>query len=148
MKNPQDIYDTLFKQVHTLHLSTISKSGKLNASYAPFIRDDSDNLYIFVSSLAKHSQNLLETHQAAVLIIEDEQSCRQIFARNRISYECSVVSVKKDDTRYNQLLDQMQDTFGSTLGMLRGLSDFSLLKLQPISGQIVTGFGQTYSLPL
>ena len=148
MKDTQEIHDSLFKKIQTLQLATTSVSGEPNASYAPFIRDSSGSLYIFVSGLAKHTQNLLETGQAAVLIIEDEQDCRQIFARNRISYQCSVSKINKDDTRYAVLLDQMEDVFGNTLGLLRNLADFSLLKLQPVSGQIVTGFGQAYPLSI
>lgn len=120
----KDIYDSLFTKITTVQLATTNKTGEQNASYAPFIRDTSGDLYIFVSGLAKHTQNLLETHQATVLIIEDEQDCRQIFARNRISYQCVVSEVSKDDKSYNALLDQMQDTFCSTLGLLRSLADF------------------------
>lgn len=148
MKNPQEIHDALFSTVHSLLLSTVSQSGEANASYAPFIRDTAGNLFIFISGLAKHSQNLLETHQASILIIEDEQSCRQLFARNRISYQCSVSEIKKSDDNYSRLLDKMQDVLGNTLELLRTLADFRLIELTPKSGHIVTGFGQTYPLPL
>lgn len=147
MKDAQEIHDTLLNRIKTLHLASTNLLGEPNASYAPFIRDASNNLFIFISGLAKHTQNLLETHQAAVLIIEDEQGCRQLFARHRISYQCVVSEIHKDDQHYNTRLDQMEETFGNTLGLLRGLADFRLLKLQPVSGQIVTGFGQTYPLP-
>lgn len=148
MKDTQEIYDSLFERIRTLQLATTSQTGELNASYAPFIRDESGDLFIFVSGLAKHTKNLRETRRASVLIIEDEQDTRQLFARNRISYQCSVFEISRDNECYNTLLDQMQEAFGSTLGLLRSLADFRLLRLKPTSGQIVTGFGQAYSLPL
>ena len=148
MKDTQAIHDALFERINTLQLATTNLQGEPNASYAPFIRDASGDLFIFVSSLAKHTQNLLETHQAAILIIEDEQDCRQIFARNRISYQCVVSEISRDDQHHNSLLNQMEDIFGNTFGLLRSLADFRLLKLHPVSGQIVTGFGQAYPLPL
>ena len=147
MKDPKLIYQSLFSQVHSLQLATVSSQGEPNASYAPFICDKAENLYIFVSGLAKHTQNLLDTKQASVLIIEDEQASRQLFARNRITYQCAASEVGKDDHAYNHLLDQMQERFGETLGLLRSLGDFRLIKLQPLSGQIVVGFAQTYPLP-
>ena len=83
--------------VKTLHLSTITKEGLPNASYAPYVfgqlEGDEGNLYIFVSQLASHTQDLLANAKVSVLLMQDEVDARQIFARRRINYQCLVVSM-------------------------------------------------------
>jgi putative heme iron utilization protein len=136
-----------FKQnVQTLQLSTLTSDGKPYASYSPFVVDELGNFYIFISQLAGHTQNLINNSQASILLIEDEADTRQIFARQRINYQCDVEVVNTDEADYVSQLDAMQTRFGSVMGLLKTLPDFILFRLSPYQGQYVVGFGKAYKL--
>jgi putative heme iron utilization protein len=138
---------TRFKQnVQTLQLSTLTSDGKPYASYSPFVVDELGNFYIFISQLAGHTQNLINNPQASILLIEDEADTRQIFARQRINYQCDVEVVNTDEADYVSQLDAMQTRFGSVMGLLKTLPDFILFRLSPYQGQYVVGFGKAYKL--
>lgn len=142
----KESFDRFKKNVKTLHLSTITNDGKPNASYSPFISDEQGSLYIFVSGLASHTQDLLETPEASVLLVEDEEKTRQIFARQRISYQCSVEIVSNDNQDYSKHLNAMEKRFGNIIELLKTLPDFILFRLTPHQGQYVKGFGKAYKL--
>jgi putative heme iron utilization protein len=136
-----------FKQsVKTLQLSTLTTEGKPNASYSPFVTDEQGNFYIFISQLASHTQDLLANPQASILLIQDEAETRQIFARRRISYQCTVEIINKESSEYTPMLDAMQERFGNVVELLRTLPDFILFRLTPYEGQYVKGFGKAYKL--
>ena len=138
---------TRFKQnVQTLQLSTLTSDGKPYASYSPFVVDELGNFYIFISQLAAHTQNLINNPQASILLIQDESDTRQIFARQRINYQCDVEVVNADEADYVSRLDAMQTRFGSVMELLKTLPDFILFRLTPYQGQYVVGFGKAYKL--
>ena len=136
-----------FKQtVQTLQLSSLTSEGMPYASYSPFVIDEQGNFYIFISQLAGHTQNLIDNPQASILLIEDEADARQIFARQRISYQCTVEIVTSDEADYLNQLDAMQARFGNVMELLQTLPDFILFRLTPYQGQYVLGFGKAYTL--
>ncbi|MEE9494872.1 MAG: pyridoxamine 5'-phosphate oxidase family protein [Gammaproteobacteria bacterium] len=129
----------------TVLLSTASRSADPECSYAPFVLEDGA-FYIYVSMLASHTRNLLENPQCSVLFIEDESASKNIFARRRLGYRCSVTVIARDNSQWNELMDQFTDRFGKTVDVLRGLADFHLICLRPESGQFVKGFSQAFAL--
>ncbi len=136
-----------FKQsVKTLQLSTLTETGKPNASYSPFVTDEQGNFYIFVSQLASHTQDLLTNLQASILLIQDEAETRQIFARQRISYQCDVEIITAENSEHTKMLDTLEKRFGNVVELLRTLPDFILFRLKPTQGQYVKGFGKAYKL--
>ena len=60
-------------------LSTISKHGEPNSSYAPSVVDSDVNFYIYISSLSKHTSNLEVNSKLSLMIIEDESKAENIF---------------------------------------------------------------------
>jgi len=145
-ERPENNFELLKKEINTLYLSSLTKEGKPNASYAPFVSDYKGNFYIFVSGLASHTQDLLANPVASILLMRDEQDSRQIFARQRASYQCDVEVVEKSDIDYTTQLDKLEQRFGSVVKLLRGLSDFILFRLRPYEGQFVMGFGKAFTL--
>jgi len=141
-----DSFQKLKQDVKTMHLSTLTEQGKPNASYAPFVTDNDGNFYIFVSGLASHTQDLLTNPSAGILLMRDEQDTRQIFARQRASYQCDVEIVAKEDADHPVILDKLEDRFGNVVSLLKGLSDFILFRLRPYQGQFVMGFGKAFTL--
>jgi putative heme iron utilization protein len=145
-KNPQEILGQLLGGVKTLQLATLDAAGEPAISYAPFVQDDAGNFYIFVSGLASHTQEILRHPQVAVLLMEDEQEARQLFARTRATYRCEAQVVARDDALFPLMLDALENRFGNVVSLLRGLGDFVLFRLQPQSGRFVMGFGQAFVL--
>lgn len=148
--NPQESFQSFRNSVQTLLLSTITAEGKPNASYAPFVTgkavNDEGSFYIYVSQLASHTQDLLNNPESSILLVQDESDCRQIFARQRINYQCFVEEVRQNDSRHTLILDEMESRFGNTISLLRSLPDFILFRLNPYKGSYVQGFGKAYEL--
>lgn len=125
-------------------LGTIGENGYPFGSYAPFFYDG-ERLYIYISQLATHTQNLLRTPKASALFIDDETHTDNIFARKRISLQCDAEEIVRDTPLYDEILTQLQQRHGETIAMLRGL-DFRLFALTPIYGEATFGFAKAYIL--
>lgn len=145
-KNPEETLGQLLKRAKTLQLATLDALSEPSISYAPFVQDDAGNFYIFVSQLSSHTQEILQHPQLSVLLIEDEQEARQIFARTRVTYRCAAEVVEREAAEYAPLLDAMEARFGNVVGLLCGLGDFVMFRLVPQSGRFVMGFGQAFVL--
>ncbi|MDO7203182.1 pyridoxamine 5'-phosphate oxidase family protein [Paraclostridium bifermentans] len=85
-------------------ISSLSKNSNPEVSYAPFIMKN-NKLYIYISKAANHYFNLLENNKCSVMIIEDENESKSIFARQRVSFSCEV-EIKQDDANY--ILDEFE----------------------------------------
>ncbi|TBR38247.1 heme utilization protein HutZ [Marinomonas agarivorans] len=129
----------------SLMLSTIDSENIPHASYAPF-GIYQQHLYIFVSQLASHTQHLLQSKTASVLIIEDEAASDDVFARKRLSYQVSVIALERSDSLWTSIIDSMKQRFGDNMDVLSQLGDFILFQLTPVSGRYVKGFGKAYDL--
>ncbi len=145
-RSPEEALQQLLTETQTLHLSSIQSDGLPNISYAPYICDEQGAYYVFVSQLASHTQDLLNNQIIAIMLTKDEQDTKQIFARTRLTYQCQVEEVSKDEQNYPSLLDQFAIKFGNVISVLRDLPDFILFRLIPKSGRFVMGFGQAYLL--
>lgn len=143
---PENSLSELKEMMQSLFLSTVSAEGKPNGSYAPYITDEKGNFYIFVSQLASHTGDLLNNPQLSVLLVEDEQDARQLFARKRASYYCHSSVIEKSATNYEALMDLFETRFSSMISLLRTLPDFILFKLEVQSGSFVNGFAQAYEI--
>ena len=148
MTTDTEITQTL-KQLHsqcqTLHLATVGPNGQPDASYAPYVQLD-DKYYIFVSQLAAHTQNLLAQRQASIMLIQPEQEAKSLFARMRYTCACEVVNIARTASLFNEVIDSMQERFGSIIELLTSLGDFYLLQLQPTNAHLVIGFGKAIEL--
>ena len=141
----------LFRQQQkTLILASQSPDNQPLASYAPFIEDDEGSFFLLLSGLASHSVNL-QHHQneqstLSVLLIEDEQTARNLFARKRLNYSCTVSIWSREHPQWQEKITALQKKFGKTIEVLAVLGDFNLYCLKPVQGHYVKGFGQAYEL--
>ena len=145
-EQPASVCGDLLKTMCSLQLSTVGVDGIPHCGYTPYLYRDPGNFYIFVSQLAAHTRNLLQNNTVAIMVIADEQSTSQIFARTRVNYLCEAKRLDADNPNYGLVLDDYQQRHGKMAGLLRQLPDFVLFELQPISGQFVMGFGKAYTL--
>ncbi len=134
----------------TLLLATVTEAGEPHISYAPFCLSHSEEkhsvcFYVYVSQLAQHSATLAQG-RANAMLIKDERDSKKLFARLRLSFECSVIKINKDSTQENAILETLQARQGPTVALLRNLPDFDLFQLQPEGALLVLGFGDAHPL--
>jgi heme iron utilization protein len=129
----------------TLVMATADKSGAPNVSYAPFVHR-APPLYVYRSSLSRHTRNMMETAKASVMFIEDEARTRNFLARKRFTCQCSAESVGRETTEWRTAMSLFKRKFGKVFDMIRPLPDFVLFRLIPDGGLYVRGFGQAFEV--
>ena len=136
----------LLENYQSVVLGTMGENNYPFSSYAPFYYDG-EQIYIFISDIATHTQNIQATPQASALFIEDEGSSKNIFARKRISLQCDVQSIKRDETHFITIMDLFKNKFSEgMISMLMEMNDFNLYALTPIYGEATFGFGEAYNI--
>ena len=81
-----------------------------------------------------------------VLLIEDEQATRNLFARRRISYQCRAAEVSQQSETGLQVLAGLQARFGNIVELLMTLKDVHLIRLEIDQGTYVAGFGKAFAI--
>ena len=139
-------YQAFTAQFDSVILGTVSPNGEPQASYAPCVIEANRTIYIFISGLSAHTQNLTATSKASALFIEDEAKTQQMFARKRLSYSCKASLLERHDTKWEEIAQQFEARFGNIIEVMKGLSDFRIFQLRPQGGRFVMGFGQAYDI--
>ncbi|MEO0769965.1 MAG: pyridoxamine 5'-phosphate oxidase family protein [Cyanobacteria bacterium J06649_4] len=140
------LYQAFPSQFGSVVLGTTSADGKPQASYAPCVIDEFKNIYVFVSGLSAHTQNLTTTGQASALFVEDESKTQQLFARKRLSYDCKAVLLDRESEQWTATAQQFLSRFGNIVELMMGLPDFRIFQLSPQGGRFVLGFGKAYTV--
>ena len=139
-------YFNFLKKYHSLQLSTIGKNGRPESSYAPFVADQNNQFYIYISALASHTKNLLHDSRAGVMFIEPEEQAENIFARKRLTFNCDAEILVRESQDWVRIMSLFDDIAGELMQTLRMLSDFQMIRLKPNSGLFVKGFGKAYEI--
>ena len=124
-------------------LATADAEGNPNASYAPFVQVG-NSFYILVSFMAKHTRNLADGRTASVMFIEDESATKQIYARERLTVEAAVFQTERDSEIWNEVVAGLKEVHGKVVDVISEMGDFILIRLQPVKGSYVNGFGSAY----
>ncbi|AUI87829.1 heme utilization protein HutZ [Vibrio azureus] len=129
----------------TLQLATVDAQGRPNVSYAPFVLNQ-EGYFVLISQIARHARNLLINPNVSLMMIEDEDSANQLFARKRLTFDALASVVERDSQLWHQVIEQMQTRFGEVVDGLSQLEDFVLFNLKAEQGLYVKGFGQAYQV--
>jgi hypothetical protein len=129
----------------TLQLATVDEEGRPNVSYAPFVQNQ-EGYFVLISDIARHARNLKANPQVSLMMIEDEQSSKQLYARKRLTFDAQASVVERETELWTQVIGQMQERFGEIIDGLSQLQDFSLFNLKAENGLFVKGFGQAYQV--
>ena len=113
-----ELYQEFPEKFRSIMLSTVSTDGMPQASYAPFLMDADKTLYVYVSGLSAHTDNLKQTGRVSVLFIEDEADTQEIFARRRLTYHCAVAPLPRDTAQWQPLIDRFEQRFGGVIGLM------------------------------
>ena len=127
----------------SITLATSDAQGKPEASYTTFVQIG-HKLYIYVSELAAHCPNLLQTGRCSAMFIENEEQAKTIFARRRFTLTCSATEIPRDQALFNTAIDAFRTKFGKFVDMIAPLTDFHLFELTPSMGSYVSGFAKAY----
>ena len=126
-------------------LSTIDQEGLPFTSYAPFIKVDG-KYYVYLSLMAKHTKNLEKNQNISLFFIEDENSCENIFGRKRVVLQCTSKKLPRDNQEFDELIQIFETTHGTTMKMLKTMTDFSIYEIAPFKGEAIFGFAQAYDV--
>ncbi|MEZ9241209.1 heme utilization protein HutZ [Vibrio splendidus] len=129
----------------TLQLATVDEEGRPNVSYAPFVQNQ-EGYFVLISDIARHARNLKANPQVSLMMIEDEESSKQLYARKRLTLDAQASVVERETELWTQVIGQMQERFGEIIDGLSQLQDFSLFNLKAENGLFVKGFGQAYQV--
>ena len=151
--NTADSANQILKEVNKLvrnHLSlemaTVSESGAPSVSYAPFVSGENLTFYVFLSDLAQHTHNIAKIRDVSVMIIEDEKTSQNLFARERLIVECTATRHERNSAEFETWIPLYKERFGAIVDTLVQLADFNLYSLIPKLGVYIKGFGQAYRI--
>lgn len=138
--------DELLRSARTLLMSAPGTDRDLpEMGVTPMVRHDG-SIYIYPSRLSAHVRAMLTAGKAAFLVIEDESSAQNIWARNRIKFDAELHEINRENENFNVICDVFATAHGPTMNLIRDFTDFHLLRLQPTSGVMVLGFAKAYRL--
>ena len=135
--------DRLHQECLSLVMATTNTAHQPAASYTPFACIEG-KFYILVSGLAIHGENLKANPALDIMLIEDENRSRNIYARLRLNYRVTASVVPKDSEEYARATDALGARAGKTVSLLKTLDDFTLYRLDPVRGTLVQGFGKAF----
>ncbi len=147
-KTAQQLSDRLIDlhgRSKTLMMATQTEDHSPHISYSPYALIEG-KYYVFVSTLAEHTQHLVERPQASIMLIEDEQDTRNLYARTRLSWVAQASRIKRQTDLFSLAIEQLKARTGQTIDLLVSLTDFDLFELTPQHGRLVLGFGQAYQI--
>ena len=144
IKEAKDKKNELINKMNTIILSTICKNNQPNSSYAPSITDSDGNFYIYISSLSRHTTNLISNSAVSIMIIEDESKSENIFGRKRFTMDAKASKVERDSDKWIDIINRMEKKFGETMKFLKDMTDFHMFKLEPQKGLLVHGFARAF----
>ena len=141
-KNLNEFLETL----KSLTISSLDENKNPFSSYAPFVKHN-HKYYVYLSLMAKHSSNLTNNEMASIFFCEDEQDCKNIFGKKRVSIQCKTKRLEQNTENETLILNEFRKKFGSEMvNMLHKMGDFYLFEFTPFYGEAVFGFGQAYNL--
>jgi putative heme iron utilization protein len=127
-------------------LATVDDDGLPHASLVPFaLLREQASLLIHVSALAPHFGYLKRQLQAAVLISKPEIAGEEVHALPRVSIQADVEFIDRQSPDYAPARDAYVQRFPEA-GFMTELQDFALVKIKPLSGRVVAGFGAARKL--
>lgn len=156
----QEFCTTFWQTRRSVILSTQSETGVSETSVTPFVVDEAGHLYVFISELAQHTQNILawmDKHRGtssddlpaaalmSALVVADESETEQLFARERLTLQLAACEITPEQAEYESLLQRFEAEHGDVVSMLKSLPDFHLIQLTSVRGGYVRGFGQAFT---
>ena len=146
MNNKTTTLDDFLAPLQSLIISSLDKNNNPFSSYAPFVKYN-NKYYTYLSLMAKHSENLTKNEKSSIFFCEDEKECNNIFARKRVTIQCSTKKIEQNSVLEDKVLENFREKFGKEMiDILYKMGDFYLFEFTPFYGEVVFGFGKAYNL--
>lgn len=136
-------YRELRNRVDSAQLATLDRNGRPEASHAPIVWHDGA-IYLFLSQLATHADNLLRDPAIGLVMIDN--AAGNPFARPRISLAGEAETIAREDSRFTRVMEAFSLRFGEVFSLIEPLPDFILFRVRMTRGRYVRGFGQAYEI--
>ena len=144
-EEPRQEYLNLRNSLLSVQIATNGIEQIPESSYAPFVWIDG-HIYLFLSELAQHTQNLRRDPSVGLMLIEDEAQARNPFSRRRIYLQGNAQALLRDHEAFSRVLDEFRQRFGAVMDVIEPLPDFHLFRVNLHQGRFILGFGQAYRL--
>jgi len=142
----QEKYHALLKNFKSVILGTSNADGTPDASYSPAVMDDDRNFYVYISEMSSHTRNIMARDEASLMVIEDENSAEQIYARKRATFDCKAEELPHGSADWQKIVPLFKERFGKIFDSLLEMGDFHLFALRPTKGRLVVGFGRAFDI--
>lgn len=128
-------------------MATVDKSGTPAASMVAYAIDNERGvLYLHLSQLAAHTQEILHSGQLSLVISEADSGAGDPQQLARLSLNCDARVIERDSDEYASAkkcyLQRLPDA-----EQLFGFSDFQLFYLNITAARFVGGFARAHSYP-
>lgn len=130
-------------QCESVLLATRDRHGETEVGYSPFVRLN-DEFYVYLSGSSVQTDSMLASGEADLMFIEDELSSGYVFARQQLSFECSV-SVVPRGYEYTRVMVALQEKMRYMLDLLRRVPGYQLFRMTPRQGIFVNKDAQEYT---
>lgn len=132
----------LLESQKSLVISSLSKDGSPEISYAPFVMMN-NKIYLYLSRAANHYYNLRDNRKCSVMAIEDESKCNTIFARGRLTFVCEANMMENVS---EEIFNKFDENHSEKMMSMFKKMDFNMFELDIKSGRLVQGFGKAYDI--
>ena len=133
--------ENLIKNNKTLVISSLDKENNPRISYSPFVYMN-NKLYIYISKVAEHYNNILNNGNISVMIIEDEKDSKSTFDRNRVTFVGKATRIEDNEEIFEEFSNKQGE---SIMTMLRKM-DFNIFEIVIEKGRYVEGFGKAFDI--
>ena len=137
--------DGLIAAAKTVLMAAAGEAGMPEMGVTPFVRHNGA-IHIYPSRLSAHVRAMLDGRKGAFLIVEDEMSAQNIWARKRLKINADLIEIDRQEDEFDEVCALFEDRHGPTMGLIRDFSDFHLLRLRPRDSVMVLGFAQAFRL--
>ena len=141
-----EVIDALLSQQRIASLATVDKEGLPHASMVPFaVLSAHGSLLIHISGMSPHFAYLQNQPHAGLLITQAEMVGAEVHALPRMSIQGMASFVNRSDAEHANVRNAYLKRFPE-VAFMTDLPDFAFVKITPVAGRVIAGFGAAKKL--
>jgi putative heme iron utilization protein len=141
----QQSLERLVRDERIASLGTLFRGAPLVSLVLFSAAPDGSAIDVHVSRLAQHTHGLLESKLVGLMIAEPDRDSRNPQTLTRLSIQGEARAISTDDPEYEVARDMYLSKFPNAALNFQ-LGDFLLVRIEPRTGRLVTGFGRIFDL--